>query len=100
MTADLLKQQFLSRLNPDFESKIKPEYLAILDETIESVLEGHSHIDEKLPETADDYFIAIGYGLITRINLFESVLRPILDNPEKRVVEVNYRGKTFKYNNF
>jgi len=100
MEHELLKQQFISRVSDEIKSKLKPEYYALLDETIESVISGNSNIDGKTPETEDEYFLLIGYGLITRIQLFESLLEPLLKSPEERVVNINYRGKTFTYKNF
>lgn len=100
MGHETLKQKFISRLNDEIKTKFKPEYYDLLDETIESVIEGKSNIDGKIPKTDDEYFITIGYGLITRIQLFESLLKPLLNDPEKRIVNINYRGKSFTYKNF
>lgn len=100
MEKESLKQMFLSRIDNDIKSKLKPEYYDLLDETIESVISGQSTIGNKIPKNDEECFIAIGYGLITRIKLFESLLKPLLNDPEKRVVNINYRGKAFTYKNF
>lgn len=99
MNHDILKQKFIARLNDEVKSKLKPEYDCLLDETIESVIDGNAKINGEIPKTENDFFITIGYGFITRIQLFESLLKPLLSDTEKRVININYRDKTFTYRN-
>lgn len=100
MDKETLKQNFLLNLNDEITSKLRPEHYAILDETIESILDGKDTINGHHPVTDRDFFIVIGYGLITRIKLFSAMLKPLLSSLDQTEVNINYRGQSFNYKSF
>lgn len=98
-----IKNQFLERLPDEVTSKLLPEYIDILDESIENIINGKTNINGKTPTTDNEIFISLGYNLLTGIQAFEGLKKAVdkilVDSKEKTIVNVNYRGKTYTYQN-
>ena len=99
MNKEELKQKFLERVEKNSVIEFKKEHLTILDECVENVLKMEATFNNRMPQNDDEYFITIGYSLISAIQAYESLIRGVLKSQGKCVVNVNYRGETFHYSN-
>lgn len=95
MDTKVLKEKFLSRLPREVVNKLTPPFLALIDETIESVVDGSTTIDGKKATNEEDALNLINYGVLARTKLFHQTILASKELDAENVT-INYRGTTLK----
>jgi hypothetical protein len=95
MDTKTLKEIFLAELQKEVVDKLTPPFLALIDETIESVINGSTTMDGKRATTETEAINFIRHGVLARTNVFHKMVLAAktidYDN-----VTINYRGTTLK----
>ena len=95
MDSRILKEAFLTELSQEVVGKLTPPFFALIDETIESVVDGSTTIDGKRATTNAEAINLIRHGVLARTNAFHQMVSALktIDNAN---VTINYRGTTLK----
>lgn len=95
MDIKTLKEKFLAELPKEVIEKLTPPFYALIDETIESVLDGSTTRDGVKATTEEEALSLIQHGVIARVNVFRKTILAVkeLDNDN---ITINYRGTTLK----
>jgi len=95
MKSNELKTKFLSELSKEVVDKLTPPFLALIDETIESVIDGSTSIDGKKASNEAELLVLIRYGVIARAKVFQDIIATTKQlNYDEAVI--NYRGTILK----
>jgi len=98
MTAEDIKGLFIKTVREENFKLLGRDHLAILDEAIESILDGKSLIDGKIPQTEKEILICLWYYFETANQVKEAFLKSTFQSDiHLDQVTVNYRGETFVY---
>lgn len=95
MKPEEIKKQLLEKLPNEVTSKLTPSIIAVIDETIESVLDGSTTFDGKKAETLEDVIKLSNYGIIARLNILNKAISTFNKINVENVV-INYRGTQLK----
>ncbi len=95
MDAKTLKEKFLAEQPKELIDKLTPPFYALIDETIESVIDGSTSLDGNKATTEEEAITLIRYGVLARTNVFRETIAMArqLDGDN---VTINYRGTTLK----
>ena len=95
MDTKILKDQFLEGLPKEVTDKLTPPFLALIDETIESVIDGSTTIDGKKASTDEEAINLINHGILARLKVFQETISGA-KKLDADSVTINYRGTTLK----
>jgi len=95
MDTKSIKDKFIAGLPNEVTEKLTTPFHALIDETIESVVDGSTTIDNKKAATESEIMTAINYGVIARIEAFRTAIAAGRKLDADNVV-INYRGTTLK----
>jgi hypothetical protein len=95
MDTKTLKDKFLAEQPKELIDKLTPPFHALIDETIESVIDGSTTIDGKKAVTADEAITLVRYGVLARTKLFQQTILEAKQLPADSVT-INYRGTILK----
>ena len=100
MDAYRIKEMFLSQLPEGLAQKLPRLTSQIIDEAIESQLNGHTNFNGRKPENEQEWYIAIGLHLVTATTIVDGMLNGAREaSPKEAVtVNINYRGETHTFN--
>ena len=82
-----LKERFLTYLSTEYLDQLTPPIHAIIDEAIDSILDGSTIINGAVPKTEGEIMISISQGVKIRAKLLSTFVSKLEKN-----VKVNYRG--------
>lgn len=98
MNKEQLKEKFLSQFEPLMTAKINPHLMGVIDENIESVLDGTTNIGGKKAETEEEIMQACNHGLIHRLGLYQGLMDGAKRFANKdTIVTVNYRNESVSF---
>lgn len=89
----ILKELFLTSSQFDSIVKENPLLLDILDENIESILEGKTSIEGLEPKSEEDYVKLMWYGMYCRAMALDLLKSSV---PSDHSITLNYRGHSYK----
>lgn len=90
------KKIFVDRFGEENFNILTPLQLNIIDESIESLVEGTSLLNNKVPESEDEIFYLLIRCLEARQAAFDITVASMLDAySEYDSVQVEYRGQLF-----
>lgn len=95
MDTKKLKDQFLSGLPKELTDKLTPPFLALIEETVESVIDGSTTIDGKKALTDEEAINLINHGILARLKVFQETIAGA-KKLDADSVTINYRGTTLK----
>lgn len=95
MDAKTLKDKFLSEQPKELIDKLTPPFYALIDETIESVIDGSTSLDGNKATTVEDAITLIRYGVLARTNVFRQTILAAKKLDADNVT-INYRGTSLK----
>ena len=93
MDLKTLKDKFLAEQPKEVLDKLTPPFYALIDETIESVIDGSTTFDGNKATTEADAIILIRYGVLARTNVFHQAILAAKQLDADHVT-INYRGTT------
>lgn len=95
MDAKTLKEKFLAEQSKELIDKLTPPFYALIDETIESVIDGSTSLAGNKATTEEEAITLIRYGVVARTKVFSETIAMArqLDGDN---VTINYRGTTLK----
>lgn len=92
MNATTLREKFLAEQPKELIDKLTPPFYALIDETIESVIDGSTSLDGNKATTEEDAIVLIRYGVLARTKVFSEAI--LLAKNSGYNVTINYRGTT------
>lgn len=95
MDSKTLKEIFLADLQKEVVDKLTPPFFALIDETIESVVDGSITINGKRATTDTEAINFIWHGVLARTKLFHQMVLAAKTIDQDNVT-INYRGTTLK----
>ncbi|GEP50184.1 hypothetical protein FNO01nite_08560 [Flavobacterium noncentrifugens] len=95
MDAKKLKDKFIAEQTEELIDKLSPPFYALIDETIESVIDGSTSLDGKRATTEEEALTLIRYGVLARTNLFRQTILAAKKLDADNVT-INYRGTSLK----
>lgn len=67
-----LKEKVLSYLSDEEIKQLTPTINAILDETIDSILDGKTIVNGVIPQTEEEMMFAVSQGVKARVNILNA----------------------------
>lgn len=95
MNQERLKEIFLAELQKEVVDKLTPPFLALIDETIESVVDGSTTISGKRATTETEAISFIRNAVLGRTKLFHQMVLAA-KTIDAESVTINYRGTILK----
>lgn len=95
MDSKKLKEIFLTELSNEAVDKLTPPFMALIDEAIESVIDGSTTIDGKKAITETDAIIYIRHGVLARAKLLHELILGTKTIDSDHLI-INYRGTSLK----
>lgn len=92
MDAKTLREKFLAEQPKELIDKLTAPFYALIDETIESVIDGSTSLDGNKATTEEDAIALIRYGVLARTKVFRETI--LLAKNSVDNVTINYRGTT------
>jgi hypothetical protein len=102
MTTDKenIKQNFLNDLSPKVRAEIQPLHNSVIDEAIENILKGKCKINDRSPQSREEYFIVIAYSLVAGQvaidGMFDPSIKPYVGEPNR--LSLNFRNQDYSFN--
>jgi hypothetical protein len=94
MNKEEIKAKIISDLPKEVQEKLPKFYHALIDEAIEAVLDGEVIINEKKPETFEEYITFTMYSIMVRLKSVEVLKGSLSKAFPNENVTINYRGTT------
>ena len=100
MTEQSIKEILINNIGLDAYNQLRKDHLAILDESIESILNGSCIINNKPPSSDEEIFVCLSCYFHTALAAHSGMLsaKTFYGNalPSQDIV-LSYRGQTFLY---
>jgi len=94
-----IKTDFINKLPKELMDKLPKIYDAIIDEGVEGILSGKVIYNGKVPETPEEWYIALGHYFVTASTAFRGTIEGVREYyaTEPVNINVNYRNETHSF---